>query len=64
MTNRFWKLCRDDEAATAVEYAVMLALVLVVVMGAIGTFGAESGGLWQGIDQDLQDTKFGELGGR
>jgi Flp pilus assembly pilin Flp len=63
MINRLWKLYCDDEAATAVEYAVLLALILMAVIGAIGTFGAETGGLWTGIDQNLDDTQFGQIGG-
>ena len=62
MIRRLLKLCRDEEAATAVEYAVLLALILVVVIGAIGTFGTETGGLWSGIDSDLESTAFGNLG--
>lgn len=39
-------LGRDENAATAVEYAVMLALILVVVMTAINAVGSTSSGLW------------------
>ena len=49
----------DDEGATAVEYAVLLALILMGVIGAIGTVGAETGGLWGDIDSELADTNFG-----
>ncbi len=51
-------LC-DDEAATAVEYAVMLALILMVAIGAVSALGAQSGGLWGGIDSDLNAAGFG-----
>lgn len=35
-----WKdLFRSDGAATATEYAVILALILVVIIGAITNFG-------------------------
>jgi len=46
-------------AATAVEYAVMLALILMVTVGAIGLVGTQSGGLWGGIDADLDAVGFG-----
>jgi Flp pilus assembly pilin Flp len=55
-------IIRDDQAATAVEYAVLLALILAVVVGAIGVFGSESGGLWTGIDTQLEATEFGQQG--
>ena len=49
----------DEEGATAVEYAVMLALILAVIIGAIGMLGAESGSLWDSIDDDLNAVNFG-----
>ena len=40
---------RKEEAATAVEYAVMLALVLMVVIAAISSLGTKTSGLWGAI---------------
>ncbi|WP_205678762.1 Flp family type IVb pilin [Aquisphaera insulae] len=40
------RLRRDDEAATAVEYAIMLALILIAVMTAINAIGSTSSGIW------------------
>lgn len=48
----------DEEAATAVEYAVMLALILMTTIGAIGTFGRGTGGLWSGINCNLKTVGF------
>jgi pilus assembly protein Flp/PilA len=59
MTNWLRNFARDETAATAVEYAVLLALILVAVIGAITTFGTETGGLWGGIDTRLEATPFG-----
>ena len=50
---------RDEEAASAVEYAVMLALILLAVYGAVGMVGAQSGGMWGGIDENLTEAGFG-----
>ena len=50
----FLNFVRDEEAATAVEYAVMLALILTTIIGVIGTVGAQSGGMWGGINTDLK----------
>ena len=38
----------EDEAVTAVEYAVMLALIIVVCIGAIRSLGNANTGLWGG----------------
>lgn len=53
------RLWRQDDAATAVEYAVMLALILVAVIASIGTVGSQTGGMWGNIDSDLNSVGFG-----
>jgi pilus assembly protein Flp/PilA len=53
-----YNLLRDEEAATAVEYAVMLALILLAILGAIGSVGAQTGGMWTGIVEDLRAVGF------
>lgn len=53
------RLLRDEQGATAVEYAVMLALIIGVVIGGIGVFGSQAGGMWGGIQTDLQTAGFG-----
>lgn len=58
MAQHILKFLRNDEAATAVEYAVMLAMILMVVIGTIGTVGSQAGGLWGGIEGDLQEHGF------
>jgi pilus assembly protein Flp/PilA len=43
------QLLRKEDGAAAVEYAVMLAMILMAVVGAISTVGGETGGMWSGI---------------
>ena len=52
-------LIRDEEATTAVEYAVLLALILMAVFGAIGSVGAGTGGMWGSIDSDMAAAGLG-----
>ncbi len=52
------RILREEEAATAVEYAVMLGLILLACIGMIGMLGAQSGGMWGGIEGDLRDIGF------
>lgn len=40
------RFLRQEEGATAVEYAVMLALILITIIATIGTVGGEAGGMW------------------
>lgn len=37
---------RDESGPTAVEYAVLLALILVVLISAINAVGNSTSGLW------------------
>ena len=46
MLNHLLRLYRDDQAATAVEYAVLLALILVAVISAINAVGNSTHGIW------------------
>lgn len=48
----------DDSAATAVEYAVMLALILLTCIGAITTFGTGQGSKWSLINNKLDAAGF------
>jgi len=53
------RLVRGEEAATAVEYAVLLALILLAILGSIGVVGGNAGGMWGGIEADLNSHGFG-----
>jgi pilus assembly protein Flp/PilA len=49
----------SDDGATAVEYSVVLALIVLAVFAAIGAVGSQSGGMWSGIKSDLDSHGFG-----
>jgi pilus assembly protein Flp/PilA len=49
---------RKEDGAAAVEYAVMLAMILMAVVGAIGSVGGETGGMWSGIITNLTAIGF------
>jgi pilus assembly protein Flp/PilA len=51
--NRIKRLLLDDGGATAVEYAVMLALIIGVCVGAIGLFGSTASGSWTDTSDKL-----------
>lgn len=48
-----WRFLKNDDGPTAVEYAVMLALIIGSCLAAIGTFGTEAGGTWQDTSTKL-----------
>lgn len=44
----------EDTAATAVEYAVMLAMIILACIGAIATVGQQTANLWADNSNGLQ----------
>jgi pilus assembly protein Flp/PilA len=52
-TKRFW---RGEDGPTAVEYAVMLALIIVVCIVAITTLGVNSNQTFTGVSDTLSST--------
>ena len=59
MLRRVIRFLRDESGPTAVEYAVMLAMIIVAVMGAIGVVGHETGGMWSNVKGELDTHGFG-----
>jgi len=51
--NRIQRLLLEDDAATATEYAVMLALVLVVILTSVTTLGTSLSSEYTDIDATL-----------
>ncbi|HEX4149389.1 MAG TPA: Flp family type IVb pilin [Pirellulales bacterium] len=53
------RLISDDDAATAVEYAVMLAMILMVLIAGVSAVGGQNGTTWGGIQTKLTAIGFG-----
>lgn len=49
----------DESGPAAVEYAVMLALILVVIIGSIQSVGQGTGGLWSNNNSAFKAAGFG-----
>jgi pilus assembly protein Flp/PilA len=54
----FIRFLKSDEAATAVEYAVMLALIMLTCLVAIRALGDSSSGMWGGNKAKLDAVGF------
>ncbi len=50
---KFVKFLKEEDGPTAVEYAVMLALIVVVCLGTIGTIGSKANAQFQTIANTL-----------
>ena len=53
---RLWK---DDSGTTAVEYAVLLALILISIIAAVSSVGTQNLGMWSGVKDGLVAVSFG-----
>lgn len=53
------RFLRCTEAATAVEYAVVLALILMAMLGTILVLGGQTGTLWGNSKTKLDAAGFG-----
>jgi pilus assembly protein Flp/PilA len=49
LTRQAVQFLKAEDGPTAVEYAVMLALIIVVCIGAITTLGGNSNGTFQNV---------------
>jgi Flp pilus assembly pilin Flp len=54
MINLFWNLLREDEAQDIAEYAVMLAVILVIVVGTIRLIGSNANTVFSATASAIQ----------
>ncbi|MEM1063081.1 MAG: Flp family type IVb pilin [Planctomycetota bacterium] len=55
----FWtRLARDEQGTTAVEYAVMLGLIIVAALVGIASVGTATFGLYNDSNGDLESAGF------
>lgn len=47
MKKRIRKFCGDRRGATAIEYGLIVALVVIAAMGSIAAMGGGTHGMWQ-----------------
>ena len=50
---RVLQFVRDEEGATAVEYAVILALILLVIFSSITAVGITTSGIWNNDSTEI-----------
>lgn len=54
-----YRFLQSDDATTAVEYAVMLACIVLVATVGIKALGGASGGMWGNSNAQLNAAGFG-----
>jgi len=50
------RLRTDQKGATAIEYGLIAALIVVAMMGGLRALGGGAGGMWTNIQQEFQNT--------
>jgi Flp pilus assembly pilin Flp len=54
MVNILWKAWLDDQAQDIAEYAVMLAVILVLVVGTIRLVGSNTNNVFSSVASSVQ----------
>jgi len=54
MINAVWKAWHDDQAQDIAEYAVMLAVILVIVVGTIRLVGSNANNVFSSVASAVQ----------
>jgi Flp pilus assembly pilin Flp len=52
--NYLWRFCRDDQGQDIAEYAVMLAVILVIVVGTIRLIGSNANNVFSNVASSIQ----------
>ena len=48
------RLLADERGATAIEYGLIAALIVIAMMGGLKTLGGGAGGMWTKIKTDVE----------
>jgi pilus assembly protein Flp/PilA len=49
------RLPADDQGATAIEYGLIAALIVIAMVAGLGALGGGSGGMWGGVHDKVAD---------
>jgi Flp pilus assembly pilin Flp len=52
-------LLREENAATSVEYAVMLALIMGTIFASVVAFGTATSGTWNNVQVSIHNAGVG-----
>ncbi|OAN67194.1 Flp family type IVb pilin [Sphingomonas sp. TDK1] len=47
-------LVLSERGATAVEYGLIISLIVLAMVAALGNFGNATGGMWNNVSQKVQ----------
>lgn len=50
------RLRTDQKGATAIEYGLIAALIIIAMMGGLRALGGGAGGMWSNVSQEFQNS--------
>ena len=50
------RLLADQSGATAIEYGLIAALIVIAMMGGLRAMGGGAGGMWSNVAQAVQNS--------
>ena len=50
------RLLADQRGATAIEYGLIAALIVIAMMGGLAALGGGAGGMWAKINNEVQNS--------
>ena len=50
------RLLADTRGATAIEYGLIAALIVIAMMGGLRALGGGAGGMWSRINSEVQNS--------
>jgi pilus assembly protein Flp/PilA len=54
---KYFRILRaEDRGATAIEYGLIAALVVIAMIAGLGTLGGGAGGMWSNLSNIVQNT--------
>ena len=59
--NKVTRFLKSEDGPTAVEYAVMLALIVIVCLTAIQAVGTNASSAFNDIANDIEDARTGSI---
>jgi pilus assembly protein Flp/PilA len=51
----FWKLLREEKAATAIEYAMIVAFIAIAAIAAIMGVASKTNIMWNSVSENVLD---------
>lgn len=59
LTNLLKKIGRDDSGATAIEYGLIVSLIVIASIGAFDAVANENDGIWARVSGSVSDVMDG-----